>query len=1164
MKTTLLLLVILFGAACSKTPSTTAKLQVTIGAIGITSFTGGYVVTGKSTKGEQFVEVLTADATITRDLTNGQWSFLAIYWDGGSLLAGKPRCAAQDITLEGGEVSVSLAMTNANCFSGLIGNNQSKGGGTVGNLAFKHIKPVACRKPVAALASSDLCDITFNTTDAEATVGFLQSFRVVLGAGTANEIETATCSETNLSFTTFPQVPVLHSRFASPFSIKAYPTSACNDAVGSLKIALESSKAKVQHTVSDVNAAHLQITEDDVCALADVSAPSTAMSYGRGDVSSPHLICNYAQLKHLHSNFNSQSPLLRTRTYVLGRDIDLFEGLKAGSTGTPFSPCSAFKDGNTFMPLGRAYTSCPALYSLAFTGKFHGLGHTIKNFRFRDENVSELGFFSTVDSGGTVAHLKLDNFALEGSTSVGGVIGNLGSGGVAHNLTATNGETRGGNNVGGVIGTNSVVVSHLFADKVFVRGQAAVGGIIGQTFGNVSHAHFSGRVIGEKGISSMVGGVLGESDGIRIHGYLISSGYVSGNNHVGGVLGAKTSAGLATLTKVRSNAIVETTDNSPSARNAGGLVGYLAGGSLSIADSFFAGNIAFNCNGVSGGDAFCKIGGLVGNGTLTTNTLTVSSKPFGATYGGTDGVIPNKGNSAIVQADICSSLPCDWQFSSFDIPRLSTEKGECTDATNRLSILAQAASPHLRGQSESKPVILCSTLQLPQLSGKSNLHYRLGTDMIVPFSSPSLAATLSGSLDGAGRVLGGGTWTTGLSSIFGTIDSTATVKNLFLSGFQMRNPSATNIALLAGDNEGQISRVNVEGLVLWGSTDLAGLVLQNNPDAEITTSTETAGTIVDSYVEGSLKGDFDVGGIVISNYGDIKRSISNIHIGPYTSSITGDLDNFAGLAVVNTAPGAITQSLFKGRLNMTEGISWSSFNPTRVAGLVSYSDGGKIQDSHVDRSAEISVPPGSERIGGIVAEDNGSSIITRVLFAGRLLHGDASPVATSAMIGQPGGGSTLTSLYHEAPILIAGTSGFGAAQTFTVFDSSHCDIQLPGGGPGAAAATYIDSFGWSNNVWNASPSTVTILHDPLLTTKCTGNSNTVDLWQYAGTFSNITNYFADLNTGLTLRSLHLQNAANAHYVYDAYKQIIQGQTPSNTPVWIYEDGEASLFFPYND
>jgi hypothetical protein len=86
----------------------------------------------------------------------------------------------------------------------------------------------------------------------------------------------------------------------------------------------------------------------------------------------------------------------------------------------------------------------------------------------------------------------------------------------------------------------------------------------------------------------------------------------------------------------------------------------------------------------------------------------------------------------------------------------------------------------------------------------------------------------------------------------------------------------------------------------------------------------------------------------------------------------------------------------------------------------------------------------------------------------------------------------------------------------------------------------------------------------LLGSLCTGSFNTVDLWEYAGAFSNITNYLSDLNTPLALRNLNIQDAANAYYVYDAHKKAILGQTITNMPVWIYEDGEASLFFPYND
>ena len=145
-----------------------------------------------------------------------------------------------------------------------------------------------------------------------------------------------------------------------------------------------------------------------------------------------------------------------------------------------------------------------APYNSPYSGRFDGQGHTIRNLTVKVSEGSA-GIFGS--NNGTIINLNLENASISGSKTCGGIVG----------------YNRG------------TIIDCSFSGTVLGSG-SDVGGIAGSNFGTISGCSFNGTVKSET--SGSVGGIAGESpyNGKILNSH--SSGTVSGNGNIGGIVGS--------------------------------------------------------------------------------------------------------------------------------------------------------------------------------------------------------------------------------------------------------------------------------------------------------------------------------------------------------------------------------------------------------------------------------------------------------------------------------------------------------------------------------------------------------------------------------------------------------------------------------------------------
>ncbi|MCL6577273.1 S-layer homology domain-containing protein [Kyrpidia sp.] len=342
---------------------------------------------------------------------------------------------------------------------------------------------------------------------------------------------------------------------------------------------------------------------------------------GDGSQTNPYVITNRYQLDALRNMTTTPGTV-----FVLGRDIDL--------GGTEWEPIPSF------------------------AGELDGRGHTITGLTITTTTADTVGLIGTLDSGGEIRNLTLDNVQIttgDGQFWVGVLVGtNRGTvrnsqvagtltvnGGVVSigGLAGLNGDRRTDDvgsivdssalvsitatatnaTIGGLVGTNTEgsTIQDSHADgAVTVNGAGNwIGGLVGNNAGSVSGSHSTGSVhvndvANTYGWLSIVGGLIGENQGSVQDSY--AGGDVSGSGgtfpRYGGLAGHN--QGTIIRSHSEGNVRVEARDTSVTA---GGLVGWNdvqgdtdapTGGVIEY--SYSTGGVA-----VTGG-ASDSVGGLVG------------------------------------------------------------------------------------------------------------------------------------------------------------------------------------------------------------------------------------------------------------------------------------------------------------------------------------------------------------------------------------------------------------------------------------------------------------------------------------------------------------------------------------------------------------------------
>lgn len=463
--------------------------------------------------------------------------------------------------------------------------------------------------------------------------------------------------------------------------------------------------------------------------------------------------------------------------------------------------------------------------------------------------------------------------------------------------------------------TKGAAAVNIGLDRVDVKGSGdRVGGLTGTLFeGHISRCFGTGSVQG----NGSVGGLVGHNEG----GFIINS---------------------FCMTKVTGIDLI------------GGLVGY-SSKQGSIANSYSTGAVT--------GDT--QIGGLVGS-----SRSTIANSYWDIESSGVEQNAGGHGLPTVQMQDINTYLNAGWDFVD------ETENGTCQIWTHepnsypQLHPIAQGPASELNGIGTPKtPYIISNASDLGKIWLHPSAAYRMDADIDLTGISWTTAVIpwFGGLFDGCGyritnlSVEGGGT-----VGLFGTLDSSASVKNLGLDALDVNSTGALVGGLVGQLFGGKVSRCHSIGTIR-GNSRVGGLVGHNDGGIiSYSTSSTTVrggsyiggllgindgGSISDSNSSGTVRGGGDIGGLVGYNVGGlISKSNSS-------GSVTGG--GITGGLVGHNYGGAILTSYSAGTVSSGD----------RVGGLVGLNGKGSITSSH-----SSTILNGKNEVGGLIGNNSGSPI----------------------------------------------------------------------------------------------------------------------------------------------------------------------------------------------
>lgn len=1141
MKTSLLLLVILLGAACSKGPATSAKFAITIGGLSA----GGnaitqIVITGQSDSGKRFSRVLTNGTdSVTLDLPNEAWNFLAMAWEGTDL-DGKVRCAVSREKLDGQEVTVSLALTNATCFDGTLNVNSPESFN--GNPSFKDTQWKACRTDLASIVSpGESCLHDSSVTASRGAVIGTMEVAIVGGFKIGEKFipngeKMASVCATIPTFATINQrYPVVNSNYFFPLVAIAYADTACGAANGFAASFLSDEKIKpIEDSPTVSMFAHF--SDADVCGMTNFT---TINAVGMGNGVSPHALCNLTQLKHWQENFSTHA----AKHVALLSDLDLLPWIKAGLSGpSPYKLC--LEEGSTFLPLGMTTNAaCSDLGTVPYTGTFHGMGRMISHMRIQLEDSDNVGFFRAFGTGGNVVSVRFEKPSVRGADYVGVVVGNGTNGGTDTARIRVNlGEVEGENYVGMLAGafTSSATALTELSATGKVRGENFVGGLAG-TATYLEKLSFRGNVTSDSG--SNIGGIAGVVASVS---EAIQGGLVKGADRVGGI-----AASAGSIIDVRVNGAILGTLDSGSANRHGGIVADATG--TDILRAVFLGSL-YSYNTSGGG-----VGAIAGNAPTThLNTYSIQTIARGGGLNAISGGASSKASAMWSELCtggtpwICGDTDADLILDAgegADLPRLAFEAHVCSLPANLATVAVQSAT---RGTAQS-PIIICDKEQLAEIPTYSTRHYRLEQDISLAFGgfTKITPTSFGGVFDGNKHALHGyinDSLTTSYG-LFSQIIAGATVKNLDLANFHL-NSTDDNLSIL-GTNYGTLE--NIRAVASSLSTDLktvGGIASLN------------AGTMTKIYADMSVTGLGVVGGIVGSNAGTMSDIVSEVRVSGNGSGSSAGADvGFGGVVGLNS--GLISKATFAGSL-FIGGTPW---DPSQIGGLAGYNDGG-ITDSEVTDDAQLDIQNvTASRAGSLVGYvDSSTGTLARLISHSPLKSTNASAYVANkygATFGEfgPGGGEPASIISYE-PLL----QNSGYTQTvvpdFTWNGTSMCvsntittSIALTNGSLYYNLPAYGEDGNGISMTYQTSPNRFEFPGTSAAI--CNEYDNHLEIFTAHLPSNGMT--LAQLKTlGFSIGDLENGSAAEKNLYFSAYLNHLKGAT-SSTPLWVYEEGTFSIF-----
>lgn len=173
-----------------------------------------------------------------------------------------------------------------------------------------------------------------------------------------------------------------------------------------------------------------------------------------------------------------------------------------------------------------------------FVGNFDGNGYKIKNLKIDLPNKNDVGLFAGNDNRITLMNVVIENVDIKGKDYVGGLAGKIKYSSIENCAVIGEGQVSGNKSVGGLLGgINSGYITECHT-TVNVEGSSMVGGLIGNDMEyelNVARCYTTGNTTGIDCIGGLIGfSYLYEP---RELSQCYTIGRVSGDSNVGGLIG---------------------------------------------------------------------------------------------------------------------------------------------------------------------------------------------------------------------------------------------------------------------------------------------------------------------------------------------------------------------------------------------------------------------------------------------------------------------------------------------------------------------------------------------------------------------------------------------------------------------------------------------------
>ena len=666
----------------------------------------------------------------------------------------------------------------------------------------------------------------------------------------------------------------------------------------------------------------------------------------------------------------------------------------------------------------------------SFTGSFNGNGQTISSVYIYQPLSGPLGFFGSVNSGGSVSTLGLVNPNISSYTTVGGLVGSLASGATLTSDYVSGGNIIGLNNgtgLGGLVGSNSgTIISSWSSAGVVGSSGNSVGGLVGvnTSTGVIQNSYSTGAV--NAGSSNQVGGFVGSNSGSITGSY--STGSVSGYTSVGGFIGANSSSSQAISGNYSTSTVSASGD-------AGGFVGYVGSGTLT--SNYALGNVA---SGLL--NAAYSVGGFVGyNGGTITNSYSMGNPSITNAANNVGGFIGYNGGT--INTSISYGAPSDPNGAShfggfagglastaftndyFDYSKAGTTYAAQSGAQSGINAESDL---QMQSQSTFSGFTFYDTTQsyasnssaywmmagYPHLVTENTQNITTLVQLQLAAANPTQSYTLANSIDAAATA----SWNGGLGFNpigYGTYESGVTAPN-YTGTFNGQNFIISNLF---------IDRPNTTDVGLFGSVGSAGSIINLGVTGSVQGAARTALLVGQSA--GALNNDW-ANGTVVAGAGTGNYDVG-ILVGRSDSSIQNSY-SMGSLIDLGTA-------------GSTGGLAGSSF--------------GSISNSY--NAASVYAPNiTNSSVGGVVGDDVNSNL-TNVYNIGTI----TGSYETGGLTGSMASGGTITGSYNSG--IVTGTGIVGAlvgllsSGSFNSTQKSYYDTTIANGVAGIGSGSSANALG---------------------------------------------------------------------------------------------------------